>query len=129
MTNEHITTTNELSTINSTLNLSENDAAELDKLNNADLLNDSTLNQLNLAASNSQETGAACTSSTNHHHNQQESPDSPITIIKTINLIKPLVISSRRTANRRNTNSESISSTTNVKEEPVVVIDDKGIYY
>lgn len=141
---------NSLDELNSTLVLTENDSAELDIINHANLFFDTQLSQLNLIGQSGQDgesfpdlatqlglENLASTSTTNQTNSnnilpaseelqqqQQQQANDQNKPSKRV-----LRQNSSRNANelaRSDPNSQTSNDTTTVKEEPIVIIDDKG---
>lgn len=140
---------NSLDELNSTLVLTENDSAELDIINHANLFFDTQLSQLNLIGQSGQDgesfpdlatqlglENLASTSTTNQTNSnnilpaseelqqqQQQQANDQNKPSKRV-----LRQNSSRNANelaRSDPNSQTSNDTTTVKEEPIVIIDDK----
>jgi len=116
-----MTDNNEIDTLSCTLDLSAIDSAEVDKLNNPDLLSGSSLNQMNIIDSDSLVSldNRACSSS-NLVLNELEATTSN----SSITMSKPIKRSLRSNTSQQ-TSPDTESSISTVKEEPVVIIDDK----
>ena len=118
-----MTDNNEIDTLSCTLDLSAIDSAEVDKLNNPDLLSGSSLNQMNIIDSDSLVSldNRACSSS-NLVLNELEATTSN----SSITMSKPIKRSLRSNTSQQ-TSPDTESSISTVKEEPFLIIDDKGL--
>lgn len=119
-----MTDSNEIDTLSCTLDLSAIDSAEVDKLNNPDLLSGSSLNRMNIIDSDSLVSldNRACSSS-NVVANELEATTSNASIT----MSKPVKRSLRSNTSQRTSLDNESSIPASVKEEPVVIIDDKGL--